>query len=369
MKSILPFLIPITFLGFIVLAYLFVSTRLAKSFPLLPPITWKILTLILTFGCLISMMTFTVTDQPVGRLVFQFSSLLVGFMLYVLLSFLFLELLQWVRPITPENTGIIAMSLALLICGYGLWNAYTPSVKRVEIPLRGLQKEIRAVHLTDIHLGNFRAKKYLAKVVSKVNELEPEVIFHTGDLFDALTPLREGTLDPFSDLKAPHFFVEGNHDIHVGVKKVMELARKQQVTVLQNEVDSFDELQIIGLKHMLSDSTSFDMHASGEGMTVKKVLNQLQWDTDKPTVVLHHAPNGYQYADQHGAELLLAGHTHAGQMWPLTYVAKWIFGYNRGLYQYENLAIYVSQGVGTMFTPMRVGTQSEITLLRLIPGQ
>jgi predicted MPP superfamily phosphohydrolase len=45
-----------------------------------------------------------------------------------------------------------------------------------------------------------------------------------------------------------------------------------------------------------------------------------------------------------------------------------MFGYNRGLYKDEGMHIFVSQGVGTFFSPIRVGTQSEIILLRLVPG-
>jgi len=84
-------------------------------------------------------------------------------------------------------------------------------------------------------------------------------------------------------------------------------------------------------------------------------------------VLLHHSPDGIKYANQHGVDLYLAGHTHAGQLFPIKYIAKLIFDYNKGLRDYNGTKIYVSQGAGTFGPPMRVGTISELTLLKLKP--
>jgi predicted MPP superfamily phosphohydrolase len=66
-------------------------------------------------------------------------------------------------------------------------------------------------------------------------------------------------------------------------------------------------------------------------------------------------------------DLLLAGHTHAGQFFPFNLFAKLMFPYNKGLYQYSDMFVYVSKGLGTIFSPIRIGTNSEMTLIRLIP--
>jgi len=119
---------------------------------------------------------------------------------------------------------------------------------------------------------------------------------------------------------------------------------------------------------MLADSDSFDIHATNDSTTVKSVMQSLEIEPERPLIVLHHRPDGIPYMADGGADLLLTGHTHAGQMFPFTLIAKWMFGYNKGLYQYEEMYIYVSQGLGTFFSPIRFGTQSEITLLRLMPA-
>lgn len=79
-------------------------------------------------------------------------------------------------------------------------------------------------------------------------------------------------------------------------------------------------------------------------------------------------PNGVQYAQKEGVDLYLAGHTHAGQIFPFSIIASWIFNYNRGLHEYKDTKIFVSEGVGTFGPPFRIGTKSEIIEIQLMPG-
>jgi predicted MPP superfamily phosphohydrolase/predicted DsbA family dithiol-disulfide isomerase len=209
----------------------------------------------------------------------------------------------------------------------------------------------------------------LENIVRIIKELNPDVILHTGDLFDSQTHFNGNNdiLQPFTSLNIPHYFVYGNHDEHVGVSKVIDLVQQTGATVLMNEITCFKDLQIIGLNNMLPDKNTVDFHATNSAETVESVLNKLEIKSGKPALVLHHRPAGVNYMAAKGADLLLAGHTHAGQLFPFTFIAKWMFGYNKGLYKYDKMSIYVSQGVGTIFSPVRLGTNSEITLLKLVP--
>ena len=126
-------------------------------------------------------------------------------------------------------------------------------------------------------------------------------------------------------------------------------------------------MQIVGLSHMLADRNSFDMHASEHSPTIAETLPQIKTDKDKPLVLLHHAPNGVEYAHRAGVDLYLSGHTHAGQIFPFNYLANLIFDYNRGLHTYKETLLLVSEGVGTFGPPFRLGTKSEIIRLSLVP--
>lgn len=246
-------------------------------------------------------------------------------------------------------------------------NSWNTQVTTQEVVVRGLTKPIRVMHLSDIHIGHFRGNNFLKKLVAKTNRENVDVVFITGDLFDGKINLTKEELLPLTQLQVPVYFVEGNHDRYTGVETIKQYLREINIHVLENKMETLGELQIIGLNHMRADSETFDMHAAGNHATIKSTLEKLAVDKNKPTVLLHHSPDGIKYANQHGVDLYLAGHTHAGQLFPIKYIANLIFAYNKGLHDYNGTKIFVSQGAGTFGPPMRVGTQSEITVITLKP--
>ena len=127
-------------------------------------------------------------------------------------------------------------------------------------------------------------------------------------------------------------------------------------------------IQLVGLDYMKPDNSSYDPHASGREETIKSIVPTLSLFPDTPSVFVHHSPVGVEYMKEAGADLVLAGHTHAGQMFPATLLATLQFDYVKGLYKEGETRIYVSQGVGTYGPPMRVGSEGEATLIRLVPN-
>ena len=84
-------------------------------------------------------------------------------------------------------------------------------------------------------------------------------------------------------------------------------------------------------------------------------------------VLLHHNPCGAQYLEKADVDLYLAGHTHGGQLFPLTLINRRAFQFNKGLYQFGRMQVYTSCGTGSFGPPMRLGTRSELTVLNLQP--
>jgi len=97
------------------------------------------------------------------------------------------------------------------------------------------------------------------------------------------------------------------------------------------------------------------------------VLASLRLKDGMPSVLLHHSPAGARYAAAKGIDLLIAGHTHGGQFFPGTLVATAVFPFTHGLYHRGDLQVFVSQGVGTYMSRVRLGTSNEMNLLRLRP--
>jgi len=312
---------------------------------------------------------FTNSLSSIGTVLYKIVAVVMGFVLYLLIIVLCVDLVALFVKIRPLSHGIITLTLTTLISIYGIINAYNTKVVKLEIPVKNLSNEVSIMHLTDIHVGHFRGVKFLGNIVEKTNKYKPDIIVITGDLFDGKVRLKQGVIEPFKHFNAPVFFVDGNHDGYTGVEKVKELVGNTGVKVLENEVFKIKGVQIVGLNHMLPDSTTVGMHATLSRATIKNILPSLGIIEDQPSILLHHSPDGIQYASEAGIDLYLAGHTHAGQLFPVTLLNDLIFKYNKGVHNYNGTKIYVSPGAGTFGPPMRIGTRSEIAFIKLLPDE
>lgn len=361
------YLFLILFIGILVGANIYLSARFNHFFSIENRTLLRVIFPLLSASMIFGVMPFTNSINQLGHLIYIFSATMMGFLLYLLLSVFTVDLISIFTNFSPRITGIAALSLVLMVSLYGIINSWVIQVTKKNIEIRNLSKEIRAVHVSDIHLGHFRGKKFLQRIVDKTNNHNPDLVFITGDLFDGRINLSKETLQPLTQLKAPVYFTEGNHDKYSGVQTIKAYLRELGINVLENEITNWNGIQVIGLNHMRADNTAFNIHISENGTTIKSVLENLRVNKSKPAIMLHHSPEGIQYASENGVDLYLAGHTHAGQLFPVKYIADLIFDFNKGWHRYNGTQLFVSQGVGTFGPPMRVGTKSEIVLLTLKP--
>ena len=306
--------------------------------------------------------------NPLLLALLKFSLIALGFAFYLFLFLLAYELLNRVIALPRKAAGIAVIALSMLVTGYGLIHARQHHVVTLDIPLAGLQEEVRIFHAPDVHMGPFRGPRILQAVIDDIERTQPDVVLFNGDLVDGLEGLEPGSLELLQQVTQPMYFTGGNHDIYVGIKEIKRRLRDIGVRVLENEIITTHGIQLIGLDYMNADDQVVDAHASPNAETIKSTLPELAIDQALPTVVVHHSPVGVSYMNDAGADLVLAGHTHAGQFFPATLFAKLQFPYLKGMYHYDDTRVYVSEGVGTFGPPIRVGTQAEVTLIRLIPS-
>ena len=88
-------------------------------------------------------------------------------------------------------------------------------------------------------------------------------------------------------------------------------------------------------------------------------------DPDRAVVLLAHQPVDFDDAVAHDVDLLLAGHTHGGQLRPFDVAVRWQQGVVAGLYRRENTKMYVTRGAGFWGPPVRVGAPPDITVVEL----
>lgn len=357
----------ILFLAILVGANIYLGRRFAWYFSLEQTRPFILVFASISIFMILGLALFTNSTRLTGQLLYGSAAILMGFSLFLLLSVILFDLVHLVFKVKALYYGLAVLLLAILVSGYGILNAFHIRVNEQELELTDLKEEVRIMHWTDIHLGHFRGPGFLEKLVKQTNEQNVDMVLITGDLFDGKIRFGDASLAALTHLAAPAYFVAGNHDGYSGVEDVKNGLREVGVHVLSNQVAREGPLQIIGLNHMLADDKSVDMHAAGELANMKSILPGIPTDPDMPTILLHHSPDGIQYANEKGVDLYLSGHTHAGQLFPVTLIGELIYTYNKGLHDYNGTKIFVGEGAGTFGPPMRVGTHSTITVFNLLP--
>lgn len=262
-------------------------------------------------------------------------------------------------PVDRAAIGAVFFAAAVLVSLYGIANAWWVRVKRISVKLPGLPDTWRgrtAALVTDVHLGHVRGRGFMARVIDLVRRENPDVVFISGDLFDGGRADAEDMTSPWREFSPAlgTYFVTGNHEGFSNQAVFLDAVRKAGIRALESELVEVDGLQIVGVNY--SDSTNPERY--------RAVLEDLDVDRDRASVLLLHVPHGMPIAEKFGVSLQLSGHTHGGQLFPFTWFTQRVFGaYTYGLRKFGEMIVYTSCGAGTWGPPLRVGTQPEIVLI------
>ena len=327
----------------------------------------RVLVLAALVGSFMFMVPATKSAGLVAGLLYVFGGYLFAGYVFLTLAFVLLHVIERAWHIPKARVGAAALLLAAgtTLVG-GMW-ANTFSVMETEITLPGLDRDVVAMQLSDIHLGHHRGRKYLERIVEATNQRKPDIVLITGDLIDSEAAFLPGELEPLGRFSAPVYYVGGNHETYVDAERTFAVVKQYGVNVLRSQVVETHGLQLVGLDYMNADEDTFELHPSDDSRTIKSVLASLHLKDGMPSVLLHHSPAGAQHAAANGIDLMIAGHTHGGQFFPGTLVATAVFPFTHGLYHRGPLQVFVSQGAGTYMSRVRLGTSNEMNLLRLRP--
>jgi predicted MPP superfamily phosphohydrolase len=263
------------------------------------------------------------------------------------------DIVRFFVSVDREIAGPTIVAIALGAVIYGLMNARFLRTKEVVIPTDKLEGEVRVVHLSDVHIGSFYGTRFLRKVVEVTNSLDPDMVVITGDLADGAHPYTGETFRPLNDVKAPVYYVTGNHEHYAGLSDVLASLEQTKVHRLTNSMVVDQGIQVIGVDYW------------AEKDEVATTIDDNEPDPSKFSMVLYHVPRQLEAVKARKMDLMLSGHTHAGQFFPFTLMTKLIWKKGKGLFDLGGTRLYVSHGIGTWGPPIRVGTNSQVVLLRI----
>jgi len=266
------------------------------------------------------------------------------------------------RSPSPAGFGWAAVALACVYSAYGLWNAYHPRVQKVTVRIKNLPPAWRGrkvVQLSDLHLGYILRAGFASRLVAMVNAEHPDLVAITGDLFDGGDGKLEELVAPLNALRAPLgiYFVTGNHETYLGVQRAYAVLRTTPVRILADETAVIDGLQVVGVSYP----------ERGQSKNIAQVIAKLRgFHPALPSLLLYHSPTHIAEAKAAGVRLQLSGHAHHGQILPIQFISRLVYGrYYHGLHIEGDYTLYASSGAGTWGPTLRTGNHPEIAVIRL----
>ncbi len=225
-------------------------------------------------------------------------------------------------------------------------------------------ERFRICQITDVHHSPFVGIKFIEKVVEEANTLKPDLMVLTGDYVDNSHKYIEPAVSALCKLKSPNgiLVVLGNHDHWAGAELTKDVFNKYRVHVITNNnrlIEIKDKaICIAGVGDFMEDNQ--DLKKAFQGVP-----------SDMPRILLSHNPDYAEVMPKNErVDLVLAGHTHGGQVRlpfsiaPVT-MSKYGQKYTGGLVRLANTQVYVSRGIGVVGLPIRFNCPPEITLITL----
>lgn len=286
----------------------------------------------------------------------------------MVICFLLFDGVRLVLDLRDRRLYLIPLLLALALTGYGFAHAKKLRVRTYPIPLAGGEgggAEKTVVLLSDLHVGSYVDIKQLRKIVSAVNRVGADMVVMAGDTFDqdafdrcdlAAVKRELQALEP----RGAVYAVLGNHDPRSSRREIRAFFREAGIRLLVDDCAETEDFLVVGRDDILGNPHRRDL---GELLGDRAV--------GKPVMVVDHNPLGIDDGVGLGADLVLCGHTHKGQFFPATVFTKLAYG-PRGFYGHFRTGrthSVVSSGAGFFQLPVRLGTDSEIVVLRVtLPG-
>ena len=265
------------------------------------------------------------------------------------------------RSFLRGGAGALAAS-PFAFAGYGaFWEAKKFGVREVSIPFG---RPLKAVQLTDIHAGHFMTRAEIRQCVEKIKPLDPDLFFLTGDYVSNSMKFLPACLEELSRVRARYgtYACLGNHEHWYGKTDYLARAFERhgmRLLVNSHHMVKTDDgpLEVLGIPDLLRGNAKLEEALSGTAPGI-------------PRILLSHRPEIFPRAAKMGIKLTLAGHYHGGQIvlklpGISLSVADFKTDYPHGLFRLDDSYLYVSRGIGTTFTPVRLNAEPEITFLKL----
>ena len=278
-------------------------------------------------------------------------------------GFILSRLMNLAWPLNPLWTPRVVAMLALVLLVYGFFEARLIRIEKIDIITPKLASgRVTIAQISDLHLGIMQGYQLLDRIISRLRELQPDIVVAMGDIVDGHGDNFVELARRFHAYKPPlgAYAVTGNHEYYAGLDHSLQFLRNAGFTVLRGESVNVGGIVVAGV----------------DDPTVTKSLQQAREQeaqalasaaADAFVVLLKHQP----VVDGAAAfSLQLSGHIHGGQIYPFVYFTRMAYKFHTGLTELaDGRKLYVSRGAGTWGPPIRLFAPPEITLVTISSAQ
>lgn len=330
---------------------------------------------------------FLMASYPIGRILEQFfrnsvteylviiGAFYLAMMVYALLFLIVIDVLRLgnhlfhffpsvieKNPLKSAEISTYVISAIIIITIFiGHLNTLFPRIHTLDVNIEksanGIERLTAAV-VSDVHLGTVIQANHLERIVKKINQINPDIIFMPGDIVDEdVAPVVEQNMAEIIRKLNPHYgiyAVTGNHEYFSGVEKAVAYLEKAGVRVLQDDfVKVAGAFYVIGRKDRMA----------GRRKELKDIMQGI--DHSLPLIMMDHQPYELDKAKENGVDLQLSGHTHHGQLFPFNYITRAVYELSWGYLKKGTTHYYVSCGVGTWGPPVRTCSRPEVVQINI----
>lgn len=265
--------------------------------------------------------------------------------------------------------GIIAISVSFIYLAVGMFLAYHVFITEYSIHTEKNIEPLKIVIFSDSHMGTTFDGEGFKKHIEKLNSLNPDVVLIPGDYVDGSSRYKDiiTSAEAIGQIQSKYgvYFCYGNHDQNYygedarrdfTVNELSKLLSENGVTILEDEAVEFAKgYTVIGRK----DATESDRES------IASLMNKV--NRDDFIIDMNHQPNDYDNEEKSGVDLVVSGHTHGGQFFPINELGVWI-GANDKTYGYEkrgNTNFVVTSGISDWAVDFKTGCKSEIVVINI----
>ena len=280
--------------------------------------------------------------------------------LYLLIVFILADIGVLVRLIPKDwlISNAVAMAsivgvIAVVLTAGGIHYRHKYREELTIQTEKPLDKPLTIVLASDLHIGYSNRKAELARWIDLINAEKPDLVLFAGDIVDIqIRPLKEGKYaEAFHRLTAPAFTVLGNHEYIGGENDAERFLQEAGIGLLRDSVIQLKGITLIGR----------DDRSNPGRMPLSELADSLQGFS----ILLDHQPYHLEEAEAAGIDFQFSGHTHRGQVWPLSWLTDAMYEKSWGYHQRGHTQYYISSGLGIWGPKIRIGTRSEYLVLRV----